>query len=62
METVFLLEAITEPTQDWMDENVSAEPYQFMGKAIAVEHGYIGGIVTGMMEAGFNPGVDFKVS
>ena len=62
MQTVFLIEPLTNQAETWLKENVAAESWNWLGKNLAVEHGYIADIVAGMFEAGFLPCKDFKIN
>jgi len=62
MQTVYTLEPITKEAKIWVGENVQAEPYQWLGSNLVIEHRYIADIVAGMIEEGFLPNKDFRVS
>lgn len=52
--TTYLFDPITQRAKDWVNDNVHAEPYQFFGGALAVEHRYIGDLVAGARGDGLN--------
>jgi hypothetical protein len=52
--SVYLLTPHTEAARAWLEENVHAEPHQFFGQAIAVEHRYILDLVTGIQNDGLS--------
>ena len=49
--TLYLVESVSDTGAEWMDENLP-EDAQTLGKAVAVEHRYIGDIVAGMKADG----------
>jgi hypothetical protein len=50
---LFQFFVLTEAAQTWVDERVSLEPYQWMGKAsFVVEHRYAQDLVAGMQREG----------
>jgi len=51
--TIFLVRPLTAEARAWLDSNVVAEPYQWFGPALAVEHRYIENLVEGMTAEGF---------
>jgi len=52
MTTVYLIQSNTDKAKKWLDENVQAEDYQWVGPNLGVEHRYIGPIMEGMIDAG----------
>lgn len=50
--SVYLLHAHTVAGQEWIDQNVCAEPYQYIGYAIAVEWRYVDDIANGAINDG----------
>jgi len=62
MQTVFALEPISDGAKSWVNENVHYEPYQMLGNSIVVEHRFIADITAGLIEAGFIPNKDFRIS
>jgi len=62
MQSVFLLTPLTEGAKGWVAQNVQYEPYQRLGRGIAIDHHYIGDIVVGLIEDGWLPNKDFQVS
>ena len=47
-----LIQPKTELARQWIDENIHAEPWQWLGNNLAVDHRYIESIVEAMREAG----------
>jgi hypothetical protein len=39
--------------KQWLDENTTYEPYQWLGPSLVVEHRFAVDIVEGVKEAGF---------
>jgi hypothetical protein len=52
--SIYLLTPHTPAARAWLDENVQAESYQFIGTSLAVEHRYIAEIVEGIRAAGMD--------
>jgi hypothetical protein len=50
--SIYLLTPHTTAARAWLDENVQAESYQFIGTSLAVEHRFIAQIVEGIIAAG----------
>jgi hypothetical protein len=50
--TVYLFTAETETARAWVDDQVHLEAWQWMGRAFAVEHRYVGPLVQGMLADG----------
>jgi hypothetical protein len=51
--TVTLLKPLTDACAEWVEENVAAEDWQWLGGALAVEPRYLPPLVEGLIEAGF---------
>jgi hypothetical protein len=51
--SLFLLRPHTPRAKAWMKHEVHAEPYQFFGDALAIEHRYISEIVRKLIDEGF---------
>lgn len=49
--SIFLLHQLTQIGRDWVDEHIGEEAQRF-GKAIVVEHRYIGDIAAGAIADG----------
>jgi hypothetical protein len=47
--TVSLFVLISEDARNWVEWNVEAEGYQFLGANLIVEHRYVGDIIAGMI-------------
>jgi len=52
--TVYSFELMTDAARQWVDENVQAEAWQWLGHSLAVEHGYTRELAQGMLDAGLN--------
>jgi hypothetical protein len=50
--SIFLLRPLSDAGRDWIADNVCAESWQMFGDAIAVEHRFIGDIVSGAQHDG----------
>ena len=50
--TVFLFCPLTPCAKQWIEENVSTEPWQWFGNALVVEQRYAWGLGQGMKDAG----------
>ena len=50
--SVLLIEPLTPAAKAWIDENVSAEPWQWFGPALAVEPRYAGALLDGAISDG----------
>ena len=62
MSTIYILRALTDPAREWIEEKIQYDEYQKLGvAAVAVEHGFIASIMSGLVEAGFEQGKDFEV-
>ena len=49
--TVFRFVALSDEAEAWIEENVEAEPWQFMG-GLVVDHGYAAPLAAGMQADG----------
>jgi hypothetical protein len=50
--TVSLFELISLDSREWVDDNVEAESYQFLGHNLVVEHRYVSDLIVGMANDG----------
>ena len=50
--SVVMIEPLTEVAQNWVEENVGLESWQWMGGRFACEPRCVDGLVEGMMEDG----------
>lgn len=50
--TVFTFCPLTARTKTWIDNNVAAESYQWLGNVLVVEHRYAWGLPEGMIDSG----------
>ena len=59
---MYLITPLTEICKEWIKENVSLEPWQWLGDSFAVDHHYADNLVEGMMDdGGLVAGTDFTV-
>jgi hypothetical protein len=59
MKTVYQVVPVSEECREWLWENVDTS--LALGNTVCVEHGFIGGVVEGLVDAGFVQGEDFNV-
>jgi len=59
--TVYLLTPLNGTCRQWLMRNVSSDS-SWYGKALVVEHRYIGPLVDTMRREGFKDGIDFEVT
>jgi hypothetical protein len=50
--TVFTFCPLTTAAKSWVEENVEAEAYQWLGNVLVVEHRFAWGLAEGMKDAG----------
>lgn len=50
--SIFQITPLSDAAKAWIDANVEAEGYMWMGSSLCVEHRYIADIVAGMQSAG----------
>ena len=50
--SVFQFFWLTERGKNWIDENVSYEAWQLMGKLFVIDHRFAGPLAIGMVESG----------
>ncbi len=51
--SVFLIRPVSEAARQWLDENAVAEPWQWLGGALAVDHRFARNIIAELTDAGF---------
>jgi hypothetical protein len=51
--SVYTLRPLTDAAQQWLDEHVAAESWQYLGGSLGVEHRHIADIVAGAIADGF---------
>ena len=56
--TVALLRPLTEAGSDWLDDNVEAEGWQYLGNALAAEPRSVHAIINGIVDDGLNVRVE----
>jgi hypothetical protein len=56
--TVVGFQPLTESARDWVAKHVAAEPWQWMGEILWVDHRLANMLATGMAEAGLALEVD----
>jgi hypothetical protein len=49
-ETVVFITPISETARQWVDENLSLEPWQWLGEGFGIEHRYADEIIQAMAE------------
>jgi hypothetical protein len=50
--SLFLFRPLDREAEDWIEERVPSEPWQWLGGALAVEHRYILGLIDGFRSEG----------
>jgi hypothetical protein len=50
--SVFIFNPLTERAQQWINENVQSEDWQWFGTSLVVDHRYAWGLAEGMQDAG----------
>jgi hypothetical protein len=53
---------LTEAAHSWLDEHVSAEPWQWLGATLAVDHRMADPLINGIMSDGLAVGPAYKAS
>lgn len=51
--SIYTFTPLTDSARKWLDENVSAESWQFLGGSLAVDHHFIADLVDGAQADGF---------
>ena len=51
--TIVVLYPETEDESDWLTENTNAEPWQFLGRGLAIDYRFAEDVITGLINAGF---------
>jgi hypothetical protein len=54
--SIITIQPLTDEATTWLDENVEAEGWQWMGPSLCVEPRMAGALVDGIEEAGFSCG------
>jgi hypothetical protein len=54
--TVWVFNPLTPAAQEWFDDNVESEPWQWLGTSLVVDHGMAAGLVQGILDAGLQVG------
>ena len=49
---IFMVEFCSDQAKAWQEENLETEPYQWLGKRLAVDQHYAAGIVEQMQQYG----------
>jgi hypothetical protein len=52
--SIFMVTPNTQFAKDWVTENISLEPWQWLGNSFSVEYHYIAELVQGMVNDGFS--------
>jgi hypothetical protein len=50
--SIFVFDLNTDEAESWVEENVQAESWQWLGGRLCVEHGFAHALVQGMQDAG----------
>jgi hypothetical protein len=50
--TVLMFRVLTDAAEEWVDDHLDLEPWQWLGNGFAVNHHYASDIITGMSRAG----------
>ena len=50
--SIFLFDLNTDAAESWVEENVQAESWQWLGGRLCVDHGFAHALVQGMQDAG----------
>lgn len=50
--TIYLFHLESDTARDWVDDQVQLEGWQWLGRAFAVEHRYVGALIEGMLADG----------
>jgi hypothetical protein len=51
--SIVVIHPLSEGCRAWIATNVHAEPWQWLGGSLAVDHRYAGDLVEGLVAAGF---------
>jgi hypothetical protein len=52
--SIITIAPVSEAARDWIDENVTSEPWQSQGGALCVDHRYAGNLIKGIADEGFD--------
>lgn len=52
--SIVSIQPLTPAAKEWIDENVAAEPWQFLGDNLCIEHRFADSVITGMHDAGLS--------
>lgn len=55
VQTVYGIAPVSPAALAWLQENVTAESWQWLGGALVIEHRYIDDILAGIADAGLQP-------
>ena len=61
MQSIYLLNPLTDPAKAWVKDHVS-ENHQTFGGRIVIEHRYVDEIYHGLVSAGLKLGIDFQIT
>ncbi|HLY45994.1 MAG TPA: hypothetical protein VKQ73_10480 [Stellaceae bacterium] len=51
--TIITIQPLNAAAGDWLDENIVAEPWQWLGGALCAEHRFAGDLLDEIAAAGF---------
>jgi hypothetical protein len=51
--SIVVLYSETEDESVWLTDNTNAEPWQFLGRGLAVDYRFAEDLITGVINAGF---------
>ncbi len=51
--SIYTFTPLTDAARAWLDANVAADSWQFLGGSLAVDHRYIADLVAGAIADGF---------
>lgn len=52
--SIILLTPRTERAKEWFKENIQAEPWQWFGASLSVDHHYADDLIQGLQSEGMN--------
>lgn len=54
--TIVQIIPVSQTAKDWIDENVESEGWQWLGRALCIDHRYAEDIIDGMLSEGLEMG------
>ena len=61
MQSIYLLDPLSERAKAWVDDHI-AEDHRTFGGRIIIEHRYVDDIYHGLIKAGLKLGTDFQIT